>query len=308
MALRRILSMLVMVTMVFSLVACTGKQANNTSTENTTTATEEEKSLGIELMQKAHEKMHGLRSYEANMELDFEFVNAEGSSSAKVSTEIVDFEDPTLIHIKIQSTDSEGNEVAGTSEFYVEEKESEQWLYLTYDNKWFKANTDDETLFYTLGQYDMGYVVDVFMEGSSNPVSMGKEEINGVSTTIVRSVVAQDKVAEILVNSGVFIAAGLFSLTVEYLEGAPSMAVDFWIDEEGNVMKISFDAGEAYQTISDNVFALVEGQEGYEEAERLVVDKYKITTTFDAINSGERFEIPQEALNAELMDLEEGIN
>lgn len=255
---------------------------------------------GAELLEVAKTKINDLKSYNADMGLRFEFVNNDGTNSADVKTTIESLSQPMLKHIAIDST-SQGQSI-GNSQFYVKEDNLEKTIFMLFQDKWYKSPVDDDTLYYILGQYDMKNITPVFLIASSDAAVIGEEKIDGVKTTKVEAVISADLLPKTLIYTGVFVAAGMSTLTEEYFAGVDSMSINYWIDDEGNVIKYSFDAGAAYQTISDNLYAKVEGTQGYEDAQKLVVNSYAIDITMQNINHVERFEIAQAALNAQAIE------
>lgn len=263
-------------------------------------ASDESIAKGAELLEAAKTKSEELKSYNADMSLRFEFVNNDGANSADVKTTIESLSQPMLKHIAIDST-SKGKSI-GNSQFYVKEENEEKTIFMLFQDKWYKSPVDDDTLYYLLGQYDMKNITPVFLIASSDAVAVGEEEIDGVKTTKVEAIISADILPNTLIYTGVFVASGMSTLTEEYFEGVDSMIVDYWIDNDGNIIKYSFDAGAAYQTISDNLYAKVEGTQGYEDAQKLVVNSYAIEVKMKNIDSAERFEIVQDALNAQAIE------
>ncbi|MDD3571268.1 MAG: hypothetical protein PHY44_09235, partial [Lachnospiraceae bacterium] len=240
-------------------------------------ASDENIAKGAQLLESAKAKINDLKSYNADMGLRFEFVNNDGTKSADVKTTIESLSQPMLKHIAIDST-SKGQPI-GNSQFYVKEDNLEKTIFMLFQGKWYKSPVDDDTLYYLLGQYDMKNITPVFLIASSDAVAVAEEEIDGVKTTKVEAIISAELLPKTLIYTGVFVAAGMSTLTEEYLAGVDSMTIDYWIDDDGNVIKYSFDAGAAYQTISDNLYAKVEGTQGYENAQKLVVNSYAIDVT-----------------------------
>lgn len=312
MSLKKIATLLLTGIMVLSVTACSKKAETSVAESEKPAvvspldgASQENIAKGTELLEAAKTKNEDLKSYNADMGLRFEFVNNDGSSSADVKTTIESLSDPLLKHIAIDSTS--GGEPIGNSQFYVTEENAEKTIFMFFQDKWYKSPVDDDTLYYLLGQYDMQNITSVFIIASSDAVAVGEEEIDGVKTTKVEAIISADLLPNTLIYTGVFVAAGMNTLTEEYFAGVDSMIIDYWIDDDGNIIRYAFDAGAAYQTISDNLYATVEGTEGYEDAQKLVVNSYAIDVKMKNINSAERFEISQDAQNAQAIEDMEGL-
>lgn len=307
MSLKKIATLLLTGIMALSITACSKKADTSVGASEkpavvspSNGASDENIAKGAELLEVAKTKNEDLKSYNADMGLRFEFVNNDGTNSADVKTTIESLSQPMLKHIAIDST-SKGQPI-GNSQFYVKEENGEKTIFMLFQDKWYKSPVDDDTLYYLLGQYDMKNITSVFLIASSDAVAVGEEEIDGVKTTKVEAIISADLLPNTLIYTGVFVAAGMSTLTEEYLAGVGDMIIDYWIDNDGNIIKYSFDAGEAYQTISDNLYAKVEGTEGYEDAQKLVVNSYAIEVKMKDINSAEKFEIAQDALNAQAIE------
>ncbi len=254
------------------------------------------------MLETARKNLENVKSYDGQMNLSFKFENEDGEKEAKVITDIISFKEPELKNIKIEA-DLEGQEKK-TSEFYVNENNQIKSIYTFFDNEWYTSEVDDETLFYTLGHFEMQDVINTFIVAATGAKISETEEINGAKTTKIDAVIDEDLIANTLIYTGIFAAAGMGAISPEHLKGAKAMAISFNIDEDNNLVSFSFDAGAAYQTISDNVFARVQGQSGYEDAKKLIINKYAINFVMSNINEGERFVIPAEVLNAKSIDTE----
>jgi hypothetical protein len=307
MSLRKIATLLLIGVMVISFAACSKKEETSAvKSEKSAIVTpidgtsEQKAAKGVELLEAAKTKIAQLKSYNADMGLYFEFVNNDGKKSADVKTSIKSLSDPFLKHIAIEST-SDGQPI-GNSQFYVKEENDEKTIFMFFQDEWYKSPVDDDTLYSLLGQYDIQNITSVFLVASSDAVAVEEEEIDGVKTTKVEAIINADLLPKTLVSTGVFVASGMTTLTEDYLKGVDAMDIDYWIDDDGNIIRYTFNAGAAYQKISDNLYSKVEGTEGYEDAQKLIVNSYSIDVKMKNINSAEKFEISQEALNAKAIE------
>ena len=255
----------------------------------------------IAILNNALEVASLIESYSAEMDLEFKFRNNDGDLSAEVSTDIL-LSSKGQKYIEIETTTN--GETMGYSEFYVDTtaNSEEKELYMFYGEQWFKSKANEEELYYLLGQYYMPDITRIFLMVTTGASVVGEEIIDGKIVTRVDGIVAEDVIANTLIYTGAFVATGMGTVTQEYFDGAKAMPISFWIDEDGNVVKLVFDAGPAYQTISDNLFNVVKDLEGYENAQKLVVNTYAFEIKMGDINKENLIEIPQEALDAELLE------
>jgi hypothetical protein len=275
-----------------SFVGCSSDSAASSSSSSaSSSASIETTEEGNALLEKGKEALGKVESYNSNMTISFEFVNEEGTSSATVDTEITEL--PTGRKYSMSSV-GDGEDM-GSSDIYVREENGQNYLYVNSEGQWYKTAIDDVSLKYAAGQYAVKDVASILLNAVDGLAVEGEEDVNGVSAYKTTGVISAENVPSTLINSGAFIATGMVTLTESHLEGVDAMPVTFWFDKEtGDVVKFAFDAGDAYQTISDNVFALVEGTEGYEDAEKLVINQYYLEYTLENINNATEIEYPAE--------------
>ncbi len=263
-----------------------------------------QESLSAEnILETAKQSNNNAQSYNATMDVYFEFENNGSEMNAEVVTNILSFTEPVFKHITMDVKQNGSN--ASKSDFYVDVDDSgSMYLYALYESDWYKMKVDATALFGVLGQYDIKAVLDILLTNSTNPVvSEETEKINGVDVYKVDCVIPPEKVPETIINTGVFVVNGMLYLTEEHLSGAGEMPVTYYISAEtGDVVDFSFDAGPAYQTISDNMFNAVKDLEGYENAQKLVINSFNVDVNVDDINSAERIDVPDEVLAAQEME------
>lgn len=299
MTFKKIISLTLITVMMFSLSAC-----SKTETKNTNGAADDP--VATKLLTDATALMEEMTSYDGKLDLYFDFENTEGNLDANVTTDI-DVYNTDNIHITIDTTLD--GDTSGSSEFYVKEPQlvgGDKTIYMFYNDEWFQSSADDDTLYYLLGQYDLPEVVRVLLIASTQAQVVSEEEsVEGVKATRVDAIIDEDLIANTLIYTGVFVATGMNALTEDYLVGAKAMPISFWIDGEGRVIKTEFDAGAAYQTISDNLFDRVKDLEEYEDAQKLIINSYKLEILIEDINSAKEVEFPEEVLNATVIEEDE---
>ena len=293
MYLKKTIALMLTLSIAFSFGACNTVEEKPATLVSTDEATN--------LLNSAREKMPLIESYSGGIDLEFKFTNNEGDLEAEVSTDVL-LSDIGRMHIEIETV-AEGT-VLGNSEFYVDvvAGSDERGLYMFYDEQWFQSKSNVEELYYLLGHYDLPDITRIFLTASTGASVVGEETIDGKKVTRIDAIVGEDYIANTLIFTGVFVATGMGTITEEYFNGATAMPISFWIDEDNNVVKLAFDAGPAYQTISDNLFDVVKDLEGYEDAQKLVVNTYAFEMNMKNIGDKNSIEIPQLALDGELLD------
>ncbi len=237
----------------------------------------------------------------ATMTTEFKFNSDSGEATAKVVTDIKAVTDPVYKHI-IMDVSQNGQQYS-TSEFYVDEDENgEMTLYISYGEEWYKMPVTDGELFAVLGQYDVREVTNIVLNSLSNVTVGDKEDINGIEAYKVDAVIPAADVPDVIINAGVFVANGLTNLYEEYFDGVTDMPVTFYVDAvTGDMIKFSFDAGQAFQVVSDYAYNLAQDIDEYKDSQRLVVNAYNVVTEISNIDNTEKEEIPTDVTEGEVL-------
>ena len=94
---------------------------------------------------------------------------------------------------------------------------------------------------------------------------------------------------DVIINAGVFVANGLTNLYEEYFDGVSDMPVTFYVDAKtGDIVKLSFDAGEAFQIVSDYAYNIAQGIDEYKDSQRLIVNSYNVSIDVTDIDKTEK--------------------
>ncbi len=261
------------------------------------------------IVQTALERNLAQKSSTAKMTTEFKFQGDNGEATAVVATDIKAVTEPVFKHIIMDV--SQNGEHYSTSEFYVDEAENgDMTLYISYGDEWYKMPVTDAELFAVLGQYDVREVTNIVLNSLSDISVGGKENINGVEAYKVDAVIPAADVPDVIINAGVFVANGLTNLYEEYFDGVKDMHVTFYVDSKtGDIVNLSFDAGQAFQIVSDYAYNIAQGIDEYKDSQRLVVNSYGINIDINDIDKTEKEEIPADVTEGEsLPGLSESID
>ncbi len=283
-----------------SFTACSKDNASSSASQSIEISADSFSSENI--IATATERNLNQKSAKAKMVSDFSFKNYDGKdSSAAVETNITAVTKPVFKHITMNVT--QNGDPYSTSEFYTDENDKgEKTLYIDYGDKWYQMPVSDEELFSILGQYDVREVLNILLSNISDVTVGETEDINGTSAYKVDGIVKSDVVPDVIINSGVFVANGLTNLYTQYFEGVEDMPVTLYIDSKtGDVVKFSFDAGNAFQVVSDYAYNLTKDMDEYKDSQRLVVNAYKVGGDIYDIDSTEKTEIPDEVKKGEVL-------
>ena len=243
-----------------------------------------------------------MANYQAQMHLDFVFGGGGQTQEAQVDTKLLQWYEPVCQEIAI-TTEAGGQQIGG-SHFYVGEENGVMMIYMQYDGQWYKSQVDEATIYSLLGHYDMRAILPILLQAASTARQEGEEVLaNGRKTEKITAMNSEEKLPETLLSTGTFVSAGLSdAVTAEDMVGCGDMEITFWLDEAGRVVQYCYDAADAYQAIADHAYASVQGQEGYEQAQRIEVEQYEITVTMDEVDTAPAVDIPQEALDGILLE------
>jgi len=284
-----------------SAVGC-GKDEKASETAVSTVTKVEVNDEGTALLEKALEVNSDIESFVSLNTLEFAFDNGSGKQEATVKTTVTEIQTSPVQKGYVTETIGNGQALV-SSGVYVKETDGQKELFIGQDNQWYKSDVDDETLFYTVGIYDMKDIGRIFLEAVDGLEYVGKEEVNGMTLSKANGIVSSENVPDMVLDTGIFVTAGMTSLTYDHMIDVPAMSISFWFDEAtGHVHKIAFDAAPIYQKIADNMFELVKDVEGYENAAALEIDKYALTYEISDINAVEKVDFPADLDDAVDLD------
>ena len=288
-----------------SFTACSQNSGDSSQASSQVTtsaqALSEESFSAENIVKTALDRNLAQKSSTAKMTTEFKFEGDDGEATAVVATDIKAVTDPVFKHILMDV--SQNGEHFSTSEFYVDENENgEMTLYISYGEDWYKMPVTDGELFAVLGQYDVREVTNIVLNSLSNVTVGDKEEVNGVEAYKVDAVIPAADVPDVIINAGVFVANGLTNLYEEYFDGVTDMPVTFYVDAStGNIVKLSFDAGQAFQIVSDYAYNIAQEIDEYKDSQRLVVNNYTVVMDITNIDSTEKEEIQTDVKEGEVL-------
>ena len=288
-----------------SFTACSQNSGDSSQASSQVTtsaqALSEESFSAENIVKTALDRNLAQKSSTAKMTTEFKFEGDDGEATAVVATDIKAVTDPVFKHILMDV--SQNGEHFSTSEFYVDENENgEMTLYISYGEDWYKMPVTDGELFAVLGQYDVREVTNIVLNSLSNVTVGDKEDVNGVEAYKVDAVIPAADVPDVIINAGVFVANGLTNLYEEYFDGVTDMPVTFYVDAStGDIVKLSFDAGQAFQIVSDYAYNIAQEIDEYKDSQRLVVNNYTVVMDRTNIDSTEKEEIPTDVKEGEVL-------
>lgn len=157
-----------------------------------------------------------------------------------------------------------------------------------------------------MAQYNAGENATEFLDILEKPSISGTEDVNGVSTSCVSGVLTGEAMKESVEKSGMLTTASSLGLTEEQmnkaLEEMGELPISLWIGEDGYVYRYEMDMTLMMQGIFDAMQEAYSDGGVVDETQRLFMKKALVTMTADSYNAATDFEIPAEALEADVVE------
>lgn len=149
--------------------------------------------------------------------------------------------------------------------------------------------------------YDSTASMATYLEAIQNFKKVDTEDVAGVKADKYEGVITEEYFQKILDESGVGEQLGLDGADAETLkqlfEGIGEMPIAIWVDGERLLpVKYDFDMTEMMSSMMENMGAAEAG---------LSIDKVTVSMTFTGYDNVDKIDIPQEARDAEELEVEE---
>lgn len=279
---RKLLALLLVFCMVFALAACGNKDMSD-----------------ADVMKQATENMNALKSMTA--ETSMEMVFSMGEDSMTMTSEMTQkvINDPISMEIVMNMVMGFGGETQEMeSTVYAEADGDNLITYTQMEGDWYKMTQPGLE---ALEEYDTTKAMGTYLEAIQNFKKTGTEDVAGVKADKYEGVITEDYFQTILEESGLdeqFGFDGGDSATLkEIFEGIGEMPITIWIDGEKLLpVKYYFDMSNMMSAMMKNMGADEEG---------LAIDKVILSMVLTGFDNVEAINIPQEAREAEELELEE---
>lgn len=152
-----------------------------------------------------------------------------------------------------------------------------------------------------LKDYDSTASMATYLEAIQNFKKVDTEEVAGVKADKYEGVITEEYFQKFLDESGVGEQLGLDGADAEtfkqLFEGIGEMPIVIWVDSERLLpVKYDFDMTDMMSAMMDNMGAAEEG---------ISIDKVTVFMTFTGFDNVDKIDIPQEARDAEELEVEE---
>ena len=279
---RKLLALLLVFCMVFALAACGNKDMSD-----------------ADVMKQATENMNALKSMTA--ETSMEMVFSMGEDSMTMTSEMTQkvINDPISMEIVMNMVMGFGGETQEMeSTVYAEADGDNLITYTQMEGDWYKMTQPGLE---ALEEYDTTKAMGTYLEAIQNFKKTGTEDVAGVKADKYEGVITEDYFQTVLEESGLdeqFGFDGEDSATLkELFEGIGEMPITIWIDGE-KLLPVKY-----YFDMTNMMSALMKNMGTDEEG--LAIDKVILSMVLTGFDNVEAINIPQEAREAEELELEE---
>ncbi|MGN0711346.1 MAG: DUF6612 family protein [Anaerovoracaceae bacterium] len=278
--------------MVLGLAACGGGSSSLTTEE---------------LMTAACENLESLSSMSYDIAMSMEMVS-DGETVQMNTSGTADYITKPMKMKMDMTTDMGDLGSAGTTMYMVEEDEKIS-LYsgVAVDGDsmmWTKMILDDPEL---LTQYNAKESLNMYISNAESFKANGTEKINGSSATRYDGIISEESMDEVMKSSGMLSQTSALGMSenevLEMLTGLGDLSVSIWIDDEKCIpVQYEIDMTEMMQKLMNNLIGSMDDAEGDASQEMgLTFTKVVMNMTLKNFDSVENFDIPAEALDAELI-------
>ena len=263
--------------LVLSMTACGNGTAN--------------KEDATEKIRAATEKVNAAESMEATMVMEMDMSAMGQSVQTDTTMDMVCFNDP--MKMKADMTMDMGALGSVSMSIFAQADGDTYNMYLYDGNTW----TSQTAAVNALEQYDAQQSVNLYLDSGAEYISVGTEEINGVTTDKYTGVIRGDAMEEVLKASGATTnlessLGGMVDVSNLYSD-LGDMPITVWIDQEsGYPVRYYMDMTKVMQSMMSKALSGIEG------GDTLTVDKVEVIMDCTNYNNAADFEIPAEALGA----------
>ena len=278
----KFLAMALIICLIASFSACGEKSTND-----------------ADVMKAAMENMEALNSLTAEttmdmvMSMDDEIMSMTSEMTQKVINEPLAME---MIMDMVMQIGGESQKMQ--SRVYAEAEGDNLITYTEVDGQWYKMTQPGLE---AMKDYDSTASMATYLEAIQNFKKVDTEDVAGVKADKYEGVITEEYFQKILDESGVGEQLGLDGADAETLkqlfEGIGEMPIAIWVDGERLLpVKYDFDMTDMMSSMMENMGAAEAG---------LSIDKVTVSMTFTGYDNVDKIDIPQEARDAEELEVEE---
>lgn len=286
MKIKKLIAVIIAVTMVVGLAACgDGGTSGGDSI--------------ADIMKNAEEALEAVGSMSYDMTMDMEMSVMDQTMSTSTTGKILYIADP--LKMKMDMTMDAGAQGSTAMQMYAEEVGDDYVMYMSMDGTtWMKQTLPDADM---LEQYNAEASMDMYLESADSFKEDGTEQINGMDAVKYTGVIAEDTMNDVMESSGVISQLTSLGISEEQAEAmykdCGQLPISIWIAKDSGLpVKYEMDMTEFMQKLMDNIMASMSDQAEQSEDASITIGKMFISMTVSDFDSVEDFEIPEAAKNA----------
>lgn len=240
-----------------------------------------------------------VKTYSGTTEIEFTAVS-EGTEISMGTKGDIDIQDePFFADIDLNIHSEGDDELQNTSSrLLLQDKDGEKTVYLYHEGEWNQEKVEADDFRVAASQYDVLETAKLIMEASANIQKFGTEEYNGVTADKYEGTVSVGLLPDLLEETGTLALVGT-NIGARYYKYCEDMSVVMWVDSNGVILGYEIDLTDIVQ----NLFkALYEENNITDESAMIKFESYTAKGTVSDYNNKIDTEIPEEALNAPLVE------
>jgi len=276
---KRVVSLLLMMFMICIMTGCGSNKAKDAA----------------EVFARSQEISNSAKSMDAKANMKLSMASGEESIDLNMDMDMSVFTDP--IKAKINMTMDMGTLGKQDSDIYMVSEDGNFYTYTGMDGAWYKQEMDQELYEQSINGYDSSAYIDALVECADN-FEMEEVEENGKKIYKVQGVVTGDAMKKLMESMQGMDQLGSLLQNGSLLDDMGSLNMTVYIDRESyTIDKISMDMTDMMAKIMENAMS----EAGSDET--LTINTCIMDMEYISYNSSEDFQLPEEAKNAEEIDM-----
>lgn len=290
---KRIISVVLMLVMLFTMGGC-GKKTVSAG----------------ELLEKAYENSKSVTNMTAKYTMQMDMSSAGQSISSTTTGDITAFTDP--YKVKMNMTMDMGELGSQDMEMYMAAEGENYYTYTGMSGVWYKQSMDKELFEKSLNSYNSELYLESFVK-SKDSFTFTETTENDKELYQITGTLSGEALADMVNSTDILSQMESFGIDSSLYEDLEDLNITLYLDKEScSFYKMSLDMTKMMQEMMskamDSISDTVNGDDAAANASANVdISKCVMEMEYTGYNNAEDFEIPEEALNAEELDLS-GLN
>lgn len=282
----------------------TGKQKNGKKTEkNKQIVAKRKEALRLKnRVKEAQLNAAKIKSVEATMkmvmDMNMEYEGEKQSIPMRMTGKITSFQEPVKAKIDLK-TNFMGNT---RMQYYLEEKEGKVIAYMNLGGEWQSIEIGDENRTAQMNQLNAVENIDQFLNGITNLKELGKEKVDGKTTTKIEGILSKEALKSMLEATSVLNMENLSDeeqeMMNQMLKNMGNIKLTFWLTEDNQIVQMKEDLTELVSKMIESM-----SQELGTDGLKTGVSKLELTITYHKWNDVEDFTIPEEVYQAKKLEV-----